>query len=551
MKIKNIYISKWRNIPEQKIFFDTDLTSLIIGQNGLGKSNLLEAMTLIFVAIANTDTDLNLSNFDSRYFSFEIEYLLKNRSIIITYGINSTYQIKIDNQIYKIREIKDGIDHFDHKILSRINADLIPDHFVTYYSGQNKRLEQILQKFEAIYIKGLKANKETSFLTNRRKFMYLKNFHSPILMLVLCIFKEVEKVSEKLYSKKVSNLLQYLGIESINSFSLTLNSPEWINKKNPHKTSEEEKIDNRFTEFIHMYLEDEEKYDYPFWNLKSSTDKLLKCLAYSCDLISYDNADDIKSISDFKETIEFNNIQIEEFKEHIIKYFDTPLELFYALESLVLLDILDIQNDLKFEIIKKATSTEANNLSYESLSEGENQLFIVLGIVLVTGTDETVFLLDEPDTYLNPKWQREYIHLLEDFNLEDDDSHIIATTHSPLLVQNIEGMENYRYDLILLCRNEDGTIQLDQNENVMRNWRIDQVLASKYFDLINTRPANMDSFMVKRSELLSKDNLTPEDYSFLKSIEENDLLPSGETLNDFKAMHLIHKAVKRLPKEND
>jgi len=62
MKIQSLYISKYKNIPEKEICLDTDLATLIIGQNGLGKSNLLEAITLIFVAISNKDKQLSLEN---------------------------------------------------------------------------------------------------------------------------------------------------------------------------------------------------------------------------------------------------------------------------------------------------------------------------------------------------------------------------------------------------------------------------------------------------------------------------------------------------------
>ena len=38
---------------------------------------------------------------------------------------------------------------------------------------------------------------------------------------------------------------------------------------------------------------------------------------------------------------------------------------------------------------------------------------------LITGKDDCLFLLDEPDTHLNPYWQRSYVQLLNQFNLND------------------------------------------------------------------------------------------------------------------------------------
>ena len=98
MKIQSLLISKYKNLPEKEIRLDTDLTSLIIGQNGLGKSNLLEAITLIFVAIENRNDEINLSNFEGKFFSFRIKYKLKGRQINIVFGIENTYEISIDDK---------------------------------------------------------------------------------------------------------------------------------------------------------------------------------------------------------------------------------------------------------------------------------------------------------------------------------------------------------------------------------------------------------------------------------------------------------------------
>lgn len=538
MKIKKLRIRDYKNVSDEILEFDTDLTTLIIGQNGLGKSNLLEAITIIFVALSDKDDYLNLSHLDRRYLSFEIEYVLKGKFIAIKYGLDNTYQIKIDESIFKLNDMN---GNYNPRIIKNINQDLLPDYFVTYYSGQNKRLENILKRFEDDYIKGLYKNDDTKILTERRKFLYLKNFHAPLLMLVLRIFDGI-KINEKLdHVEQISNLFNHLNIEKIDSFSIIINSPEWISKQYSKKITDESKVDYRFTEYIQLYLSNEEEYTHPFWQLKSSIDKLLKCMSFSTEIINYDNSEEIKKVSDFKETLEFKGIDIKQFKEHITKYFSSPLELFYALESLVLLGMLDVQNDLKFEITKRHYASNSKNLSYESLSEGENQLFIVLGIILITGIEETLFLLDEPDTYLNPKWQREYINLLEDFNLQDDDSHIFVTTHSPLLVQNIEGGENYKFDLLLLHRDNQGRINFDKRESIIPNWRIDQVLASKYFDFVSTRPANIDSFMKKRLEIINSFKDFETAKLKLKEFEdENGYLPTGETITEIESLSFLN-----------
>ncbi|MFV8339322.1 AAA family ATPase [Flavobacterium sp. LB3P21] len=534
MKILSLFISKYKNIPEKEICFDTDLTSLIIGQNGLGKSNLLEAITLIFVAISNKDKEVNFLNFEGKFFSFRISYLLRGKQIEISYGIENLYQINIVNGSFKVTfEPGSG---FELDMIGKINEELVPDYFVTYYSGQNRRLEKILKNFEINYFDGLKRNKDNSALTSRRKFLYLKNYHAPILLLTLSIFKDFEKNGSKIYEKQIVDLFKHLNISTLESFTLNVKSPYWINNSYKQNMREDDKLKMGHVSYIHTSLENPNKYPFPFWNLKSSINKLFHALVKSVDVFPFSNEDEISKNIDFKEFIDFNGVEIKTLQKYIFNEFDSPLELFYTIEALSLLDIVDFENDLKFEI-KKQQSTD---LTFDLLSEGENQLLIVLGIVLITGSDETLCLLDEPDTYLNPKWQREYVQLLESFNLEDDDSHVIVTTHSPLLVQNMEGESNYKYDLILLYRNEDGNVVFDQDKGLIKNWRIDQVLSSKYFDLVSTRPKSLDVFMKKRLEIIRRGNLTAADRQELEVIEnEMGFLPTGETILEIESQAII------------
>lgn len=538
MKIQSLLISKYKNLPEKEIRLDTDLTSLIIGQNGLGKSNLLEAITLIFVAIENRNDEINLSNFEGKFFSFRIKYKLKGRQINIVFGIENTYEISIDDKKYEI--ITDT--SFNSKLIQKLNSELIPEYFVTYYSGQNRRLEKILKKFELDYIEGLKKNSENSALTDRRKFLYLKNYHAPILLLTLSIFKDYERNQKKIYEKQIIDLFKHLNIATLSSFSLNIKSPYWIANSYKKDLKEEERMKMGQVSYIHSTIEDSKKYPFPFWGLKSSLNNLLLTLVKAVDVFPYSNEDDISKNVDFKEFIDFNNVNINELQKLIFQQFDSPLELFYTIEALYLLDIVDFENDLKFEIKKH----DSIDLTFDLLSEGENQLLIVLGIVLITGADEALFLLDEPDTYLNPRWQREYIQLLECFNLEDDDSHLIVTTHSPLLVQNVEGTSSYKYDMILLYRDEKGDVVFDQDIDLFKNWRIDQVLSSKYFDLVSARPITLDNYIKEKEGILYNSKLSLEEKEKRIDIllEKYGDLPTGESRNEIQSMILINEIIK-------
>ncbi|MDR7096928.1 putative ATP-binding protein involved in virulence [Hydrogenophaga laconesensis] len=81
------------------------------------------------------------------------------------------------------------------------------------------------------------------------------------------------------------------------------------------------------------------------------------------------------------------------------------------------------------------------SVTFRELSEGEQQLLTVLGLLRFTADNESLFLLDEPDTHLNPRWCVDYLRYLKSFvghdNEGQDNSHIVLTTHNPLAIAEL------------------------------------------------------------------------------------------------------------------
>lgn len=70
------------------------------------------------------------------------------------------------------------------------------------------------------------------------------------------------------------------------------------------------------------------------------------------------------------------------------------------------------------------------------LSSGELSLFLRLYELLEKVEDDTLVLIDEPETHLHPKWAKTYIKTLLEI-IGQKRCHIIIATHSPLLVSSI------------------------------------------------------------------------------------------------------------------
>ncbi len=74
MRLDRLWIDGWHNLHDVIVDFDDKkLTTVLIGQNGSGKSNLLEAIAHIFRNVDLGDK--------APPFSFEIEYRIEGRKI--------------------------------------------------------------------------------------------------------------------------------------------------------------------------------------------------------------------------------------------------------------------------------------------------------------------------------------------------------------------------------------------------------------------------------------------------------------------------------------
>jgi predicted ATPase len=72
----------------------------------------------------------------------------------------------------------------------------------------------------------------------------------------------------------------------------------------------------------------------------------------------------------------------------------------------------DLIDELRITVKKR--DEHGGKVSFTQLSEGELQMLTVLGLVRITREDHCLFLLDEPDTHLNPIWKLRYFDDIEE-----------------------------------------------------------------------------------------------------------------------------------------
>jgi AAA15 family ATPase/GTPase len=151
--------------------------------------------------------------------------------------------------------------------------------------------------------------------------------------------------------------------------------------------------------------------------------------------------------------------------------------------------------------------------------------------------EPAVVLVDEIDLHLHPKWQRTIMSFLTE---RFPNVQFIVTAHSPLVVQAARNAN------LVLLRREGDHVVIDNNPEVIENWRVEQVLTS-VFELPSTLPADIEPLVQRRREILAKSSLTKKDKQELKELEAKiGTLPAAESAADIQAMDIIRKAAKLL-----
>ncbi|WP_339903488.1 AAA family ATPase [uncultured Cyclobacterium sp.] len=406
MRIDKVYIEDFKNLKKFCIDFDEDqMNTVLLGQNATGKSNLIEALVNIFKY-------LDLSTPTSRRFpefNYWIKYYCHGKTIIIDYT-ESNYKINVEED-----EKRPSFSEFFSKEGKR---NFLPKYIFTYYSGVSNRLDEIFWEHQRnFYNKIIKKDFEIDELDDLRRLFYVKPIHS---FFVLMAFFALERMEKK--SKDFLN--DVLGIEDLESVLFVLQEPIWKSKSG----------------------------DPRFWNAEGLVKDFLSVLydsSYAPILSDETIYPDFRSKGVKREKLYLYVSDKKKLKEFAAKYFDYSNQkpsntfLFKALESTYISDMLD---EVKVRVKKKKDGI----VTFKELSEGEQQLLTVIGLLIFTREEESLVLLDEPDTHLNPLWKYDYLHYLkklvkskskletsvedlEDLH-EDKTTQVIINTHDPLVI---------------------------------------------------------------------------------------------------------------------
>ena len=531
MKIKRLKVPEYKNIAID-LELRTDLITLLVGQNGMGKSNLLEILLLIFDELNQLAAGRRPKEGEMILTNYVLEYECRGHS----------YKAVKDRGLLTLWEPDSQFEDGFEAMLPKVPFEALPRQIIGYYSGENKRVRTLVAK----HIKREESSKRRRYskgevnLFEPKRLFFAENRHSMLVLTTLLLYRE-----HPVYGQQIKKVLQdVVHIGEWGRIEVRFRNPSFA------KMGQLQKQHHTLKDYYELLLQGEvPEGANVFWGIRGNVDRLLSLLLN--DAIVHERKFSIKKAErGSREFFELETIPADnEFRTQLFDEFPAPMDFLNTLEECYVLNMVD-----KLDVVLQKTGEKAY-YPYLQLSEGEQQYLTVMGLIALAHSrdDETLFLLDEPDTHINPQWQRSYIkHILDLSNTEADKKSKVffISTHSPLLVQaNSPGSPIV--DLLLFKKNEQGKVIIDTDEDVVKNWRIDQVLMSKYFDLPSARSSELDEFMQRRLNIIRGIG-TEEDRKYVASKNVGfGYLPTGETMDEIEAMAYIHAEAKKLREKNN
>lgn len=354
MKLLTLKItSEFRNLKGLNLNLDsTNDTYVIIGNNGTGKTNILEALSSVFSTLLRHSSDF--------LFSF-----------VLRYEINDiTYRVKYDKDTATTEYEKDKVAVTD--------ADMIyPSRIVCNYSGEDTRMwDNYYKKANDEYLESVRTAEAPNVLS----MIYIDRTMWKYILLCMLATRDVNTAFDKFLAEKLN-----IDSRNLDSVELKFN----IAKLNRWRN------ENQITLFIRQ--------------LRASFED--SPTISSNDISKFNpNDDDARLL--------FN------------KYMGAS-------------QVIDALN-ISFN----------GGIESAFLSEGEKKMMVILFILEAISDEQTLVLMDEPDSHIHISRKRE---LREMFDHMSHRSNII-TSHSPTLTASFE--EKTKGAIIMLDKEENGKAKI-------------------------------------------------------------------------------------------
>jgi predicted ATP-binding protein involved in virulence len=383
MRLDKVYIDGFKNLKQLTADFDESrLTTVVIGQNGAGKSNLIEAIISIFRWV-------DLRRNEPR-FHYRLDYRIDGVKVSLS-NLPDEPAIAVEGKAVTRTEFE------------RRKNEWFPDLVFGYYSGGSRRLESLFDAHQRRYYDDIKLEENPALIAKAqadRRLFYCRPIHGVLALLAFFAFPDA-KVGAELASK--------LGITGFHSALGLFRQPSW-------------------------YTGSKERGAEELWGSGGPaglTARRFKEIAFHPFALVGNAIDDYRDKKQSESQYAAFLPSLERLKR-VAENFKDEREMFYALEAM---DISDLIRTVDLWVTR--TNDQSGDVGFADLSDGERQLLMALGLIRVSRGKRALFLLDEPDTHLNPHWQHSYLELIKEWTgiaADAANCHIILTSHNPLTI---------------------------------------------------------------------------------------------------------------------
>lgn len=466
MKLDYLWVEDFKNLQNFAVTFDEnpeELFTVLLGQNGLGKSNLLEVLVVVF-------RDLFRGN--QTDFPYELRYTLKRGQIKVCVRNQPRGEPSSARFVFTVTKEDGSKEELRRDDVKKpVGRQWLPRHVFAYYSGPSDRLEEHFRPQQKQFYRDLLKGKESPF----RPMFYARPVHSNFVL--LAFFTKDDPVVRDF-------LRERLRIEGLESVLFVLRKPKW--KGLPEG-------------------------DPRFWNAAGTVQRFLARL-WEMSLAPMRIEGSIPDGFDRPRKTQFLYLHLRDVEclRALAQQSETPADFFKQLESTYMSSLIH-----ETRIRVKVRECDGS-LTFRELSEGEQQLLTVVGLLRFTKEQESLFLLDEPDTHLNPVWGMEYLQTLQKIADTGNDSQIIIATHDPLMIASM------RKEQVLVLERDGatGSIVAQHPEIDPRGMGVSGILKSSMFGLRTTLDLPTQAKLDERFELAAKAHRTTAEDARLKRLSE-------------------------------
>ena len=506
MQILKLRIDDHRCLVDFDIDFnintDGGSSTILIGENGTGKSTMLQSVLEILTSFDSNAVAKRIN------YQYEFEYYYKG-SVIKMLHSDKNYVIQIDGEPFCAGTLDTIKKH-----LERTGKSIFPERVSYFYSGQNNLISYPIRRVESYYnqncrrllskywnalylqnhtYEGEFPKKKYNNCTDRLVPVYLiailsgQESYEKRLLTEQCNFSEIETISVCLNLEKINKRLQNDVIETGNEGVCDLISF----------------IDDRFTDVFRagFLYQDYDQFFYEIGNIDS---------------------------------VEADSIAFFNFFEKLENLLDAEIEV----------------------------SVKVGNSSVISgyLSEGQRQLIKVLGMLGVCKSEDSIVLMDEPDAHMNPKWKYDLRSIIEACLSDGDvtNTQAIIATHDPLVINGVpkEQIRIFTHNQSAIENNGNYFIKVITPTEDTEGLGIDGLLQSEYYGLPTVLDSETREKMDKKHNLIVKKkegNITENEIALLMELT-SDLenmtfarnIPTDSYYDEYVAA--MHKIYSERPK---